>query len=107
MTVNSPNVYLEKEFQAQAVEVLQKLGYTLLSSEECYGQRGGRYHVLLKDILRAKLHEINMFEYGGTKYRFKPANIERAIDELNVSIDDRSEERRVGKECRSRWSPYH
>ena len=23
------------------------------------------------------------------------------------TIDDRSEERRVGKECRSRWSPYH
>ena len=23
------------------------------------------------------------------------------------SYDDRSEERRVGKECRSRWSPYH
>ena len=23
------------------------------------------------------------------------------------AIDDRSEERRVGKECRSRWSPYH
>ena len=27
---------------------------------------------------------------------------------LEVRIaDDRSEERRVGKECRSRWSPYH
>src|SRR5260370_25877376 len=26
--------------------------------------------------------------------------------ELNAS-DERSEERRVGKECRSRWSPYH
>ena len=26
------------------------------------------------------------------------------IDETFV---DRSEERRVGKECRSRWSPYH
>src|SRR3989442_14931138 len=24
-----------------------------------------------------------------------------------VSADTRSEERRVGKECRSRWSPYH
>ena len=24
-----------------------------------------------------------------------------------ISKDDRSEERRVGKECRSRWSPYH
>ena len=22
-------------------------------------------------------------------------------------IKERSEERRVGKECRSRWSPYH
>ena len=25
----------------------------------------------------------------------------------SVILDDRSEERRVGKECRSRWSPYH
>ena len=24
-----------------------------------------------------------------------------------IEKDDRSEERRVGKECRSRWSPYH
>src|SRR5256884_9921565 len=35
-----------------------------------------------------------------------------AADELHevglaVVFDDRSEERRVGKECRSRWSPYH
>ena len=26
---------------------------------------------------------------------------------LEVGKHDRSEERRVGKECRSRWSPYH
>ena len=26
---------------------------------------------------------------------------------LNSFITKRSEERRVGKECRSRWSPYH
>src|SRR3712207_9300368 len=26
---------------------------------------------------------------------------------LNPQPFDRSEERRVGKECRSRWSPYH
>ena len=24
-----------------------------------------------------------------------------------IKNDSRSEERRVGKECRSRWSPYH
>ena len=27
--------------------------------------------------------------------------------EVTVKAEDRSEERRVGKECRSRWSPYH
>ena len=27
--------------------------------------------------------------------------------ELKIDSDVRSEERRVGKECRSRWSPYH
>src|SRR2546429_10012085 len=26
---------------------------------------------------------------------------------IRVRTHDRSEERRVGKECRSRWSPYH
>ena len=26
---------------------------------------------------------------------------------LKVYVNERSEERRVGKECRSRWSPYH
>ena len=29
------------------------------------------------------------------------------IPKENITIVDRSEERRVGKECRSRWSPYH
>ena len=28
-------------------------------------------------------------------------------EEKAAVIDTRSEERRVGKECRSRWSPYH
>ena len=27
--------------------------------------------------------------------------------ETTVVGEERSEERRVGKECRSRWSPYH
>src|SRR3989454_12853697 len=25
----------------------------------------------------------------------------------DITVPERSEERRVGKECRSRWSPYH
>ena len=30
-----------------------------------------------------------------------------AAKERGEALDHRSEERRVGKECRSRWSPYH
>ena len=31
-----------------------------------------------------------------------------AVKGVKVSVtNQRSEERRVGKECRSRWSPYH
>ena len=29
------------------------------------------------------------------------------VESLNYAGNARSEERRVGKECRSRWSPYH
>ena len=29
------------------------------------------------------------------------------LTDKNVNLKYRSEERRVGKECRSRWSPYH
>src|SRR5687768_5009420 len=29
------------------------------------------------------------------------------FDSLDGKLLERSEERRVGKECRSRWSPYH
>ena len=29
------------------------------------------------------------------------------VKEVASKTADRSEERRVGKECRSRWSPYH
>ena len=29
------------------------------------------------------------------------------VDKLWLLTGERSEERRVGKECRSRWSPYH
>src|SRR2546425_8021069 len=41
--------------------------------------------------------------------------LDRSVDSLGATFQpflprdssDRSEERRVGKECRSRWSPYH
>ena len=42
-------------------------------------------------------------EFGGRR----PARLPLAAS-LDLPADGkRSEERRVGKECRSRWSPYH
>ena len=29
------------------------------------------------------------------------------VGAVTIFVEERSEERRVGKECRSRWSPYH
>ena len=31
----------------------------------------------------------------------------KILDKVSSKSNVRSEERRVGKECRSRWSPYH
>ena len=38
----------------------------------------------------------------------EPQSIDPALNTaMDGSVMCRSEERRVGKECRSRWSPYH
>src|SRR2546430_4597595 len=36
-----------------------------------------------------------------------PEAVRRGLTALGAMEHRRSEERRVGKECRSRWSPYH
>src|SRR5260370_36884354 len=41
-------------------------------------------------------------------HEFEPAGTILAYDQAGSDRgNQRSEERRVGKECRSRWSPYH
>ena len=46
------DVYLEvNASQKPAIELLQAMGYTYISPEDCEKQRGSKYHVLLKDIL--------------------------------------------------------
>ena len=38
---------------------------------------------------------------------FAPPRVEVQTEAPALSSEERSEECRVGKECRSRWSPYH
>ena len=44
---------------------------------------------------------------GGWRHGIQSFNERVAATNSSMLILDRSEERRVGKECRSRWSPYH
>src|SRR5260221_985385 len=62
----------------------------------------------LAQILQNKIRDRAEF-YGATK---RDLSRERAMEaapsgDLEAMPTIRSEERRVGKECRSRWSPYH
>jgi hypothetical protein len=47
--------------------------------------------------------------YGTAPRAFNENNIQLFWDGVGYEVEqsNRSEERRVGKECRSRWSPYH
>ena len=83
------DVYLESNAsQRPAIELLQSLGYIYISPEDCEKQRGSKYHVLLKDILRGQLRKLNRYTYAGAVNEFSAANIERAMDELDEPLTD-------------------
>ena len=54
---------------------------------------GNKIFIITENQTNALREEINMADYKKNGNR--------------CGGYDRSEERRVGKECRSRWSPYH
>ena len=83
------NAYLEvNASQKPAIALLQSMGYTYISPEDCEKQRGSRYHVLLKDILRGQLRRLNRYSYAGAENEFSAANIERAMEELDEPLTD-------------------
>ena len=54
----------------------------------------------------------NFLPIGAVSFRVEQTDIGDGMSLVVTGQDcggwgDRSEERRVGKECRSRWSPYH
>src|SRR5258707_5137574 len=49
---------------------------------------------------------VSVFRYAGYD-DVVVADSQRELDDAAIRLQPRSEERRVGKECRSRWSPYH
>ena len=51
---------------------------------------------------KAKLVQLNTVRVNG-----REITVPRRLVKAYKTGRSRSEERRVGKECRSRWSPYH
>src|SRR2546425_7713126 len=48
-----------------------------------------------------------VLDFEDTLYHWTVGPLAIDIDPVKTIRGGRSEERRVGKECRSRWSPYH
>ena len=83
------SIYSEANISKKpALELLQAMGYTYLSPEECRQQRGSGYRVLLRDVLRGQLRKLNRYTYGGVENEFSAVNIEHAMDDLEIPLTD-------------------
>ena len=65
--------------------------------------------IIVKDLSRLGREYLQVGQYTEIYFPEKGVRfiaVNDGVDSL-VESSNRSEERRVGKECRSRWSPYH
>ena len=83
--------------QLPALQLLIGLGFEFLTPAETLRERQGRTsNVLLKDILRSQLKEINRIRYKGGEYLFSEENVQSAIQKLKNG-------RQIGRaSCRER-----
>lgn len=83
------DAYLEiNASQRPALALFEAMSYTYISPADCDKQRGSRYHVLLRDILRGQLRRLNRYVYAGAENEFSAANIERAMEDLDEPLTD-------------------
>ena len=73
-----------------------------------YGDELGGQYICGEIIRRIKAEFENLTGIVDVYPAVNPLGLDARTRAVPISdIDYRSEERRVGKECRSRWSPYH
>ena len=80
-------------------------GNGVFRKETYYSEGGLKEFVAFLDATREKL--ISKPIYIDTEKNGMPVEIAMQYNTSFTENIHRSEERRVGKECRSRWSPYH
>ena len=84
----------EKEFRIMIVKMIQNFGNRMEKIQETFN----------KDLEELKSKQTMMNNTINEIHSLEGINSRIMEEEERIS---RSEERRVGKECRSRWSPYH
>ena len=107
-----PKISQEKKNQRQemilaaAFKLFSKKGYYPTSMDDIT-KKAGVSKGLIYTYFKSK--EEIFFALAENRGEFinavSPDN--RIGESISRSMSSRSEERRVGKECRSRWSPYH
>ena len=102
------NQDLAREFQA----IIGYVNYSQVLKGAAYMNIAGELEKHAAEELSHALIIANQIDYFGGMPITVPKPVrtsEKAVDMLRFDLDNenRSEERRVGKECRSRWSPYH
>jgi type I restriction enzyme, R subunit len=69
--------------QIPAIQLLVNLGYTYLSNEDVQPLRLGKTsNVLLEEVLREQLKQLNRIHHKGAEYLFSEENIQSAIQKL-------------------------
>lgn len=86
---NTPPFTEDTVSQLPALDLLQKLGWTLLTPADALQLRSGRKgEVVLRPILEKQIAAINSFEYRGQAYSFDRPAIEEGIRALTNLTDD-------------------
>src|SRR5229473_5201024 len=102
---------VEQRFLDRALETIARnLDREVAKSKASAEDRAAALKRITPALQRAQLANCDfVIEAATEKFEVK-AEIFRDLDRIcraEVLLASRSEERRVGKECRSRWSPYH
>ena len=87
-------------------------GNTLVTAAEKNGTTYITVTMKAADLAVASTDSTALFNYGYQNFTKAQVNggevsVPNGVTVDNLTVQERSEERRVGKECRSRWSPYH
>src|SRR2546426_9881613 len=95
------NGHLKRRYLARRLEILRAAGREF--RVRGFAETG------MRDIAAAAaLSPANLYNYFAGKHEILYFCQDNSLDRMIAALDKaRSEERRVGKECRSRWSPYH